>query len=80
MPTVINNPGPSNSSDGSGMGVGVIVGIIIAVLIVALLFFWYGLPMLRGAAPQQPGGLNINVQLPANNPAGGGGGGNQPAH
>ena len=67
MPTVINNPG---SSESSGMGTGLVLGIIVAVIIVAALVFMYGLPALQGQP--QDNTSDINVELPNlnNNPSG----------
>lgn len=61
MTTIINTPPTKESSDS---GLGVILGIIVALIIVAL-FFFYGLPAIRGssAAPEADS-VNVNVQLP----------------
>ena len=65
MPTIINNPG--NGEDSSGVG-GMFVGLIILV-IVLVLFFLYGLPMMRNSNPPaqetpKTDSLDINVTVP----------------
>lgn len=65
MPTVINNPG--NREDSSG-AVGMLVGLIILV-IVLVLFFLYGLPMIRNSNPPaqeapKTDSLDIKVTVP----------------
>ncbi len=62
MTTIVQNPAPQES----GNGVGMMVGILLVVL-VAILFFVYGIPAMRGAAsvvPQVniPDTINVNVQ------------------
>ncbi len=70
MATVINNPSSEDS------GVGVIIGVLVAIILVVL-FFVYGLPALRGPAPADNGGINVNVDLPSGggDSSGGSGGG-----
>lgn len=55
MATIVNNPAPSGENNG---GMGFIVGALILLLIV-FLFFYYGLPAMRGAVT--PGSSQINV-------------------
>ncbi len=55
MATIINTPGTQSES---GSGVGVVVGVILAIVVLALLAV-YGIPALRGTAPQN--GTNIQV-------------------
>ncbi|MCX6820028.1 MAG: hypothetical protein NT019_01935 [Candidatus Adlerbacteria bacterium] len=59
MTTVVNNPTPSDSTDGSA-GWAVAVIILIAVIIAG--GYWY---THRRAAAAPSGGTNINVTLPA---------------
>lgn len=59
MVTVVNNPGNENPNNGMGMIVGVII-----VLALVLLFFVYGLPMLRQSASPQinvPNKVDVNL-------------------
>ena len=64
MSTVINNP--ANGEDSSGVA-GMLIGIIVLV-IAFILFFLYGLPMLRTnpATQEAPksNSLDVNVTLP----------------
>ncbi|CAN5149472.1 hypothetical protein BH11PAT1_BH11PAT1_0640 [soil metagenome] len=64
MATIINNPAPVQQTD-SGMGF--VLGMILLVVL-AVLFFYYGLPALRGsfAGPQVnvPGKVDVNVNTP----------------
>ncbi len=53
MATVINNPDTSTDRGGNGA---MIVGIVLAVILL-FMFFYYGLPALRG----NNGGTNVNV-------------------
>ncbi|MFA6017105.1 MAG: hypothetical protein WC744_03395 [Patescibacteria group bacterium] len=60
MVTVVNNPTPSNESDG---GMGMIVGVIV-LLVVIYLFFMYGLPAIRQMGTPQiniPSKIDVNV-------------------
>lgn len=68
MTTVINNPG-----EGQGSAMGWIIGAVIAIILLYV-FFAYALPAMRGAAPADNGGANINVTLPAGNGGATGGG------
>ncbi len=67
MATVINNP-PS-SVQNTDSSVGVIIGVIV-LAILAIMFFVYGLPALRGAGSGQetnitvPDRINVDVQTP----------------
>ena len=65
MTTVINSP----RSDSEGIA-GVVIGFIVVLLLVVL-FVVYGLPMMRGSAPAENSGVNIDVQLPATESSGG---------
>ncbi len=56
MATNIINPAPDNSS--SNNGIGLLVGAVI-VLVLGIVFFVYGLPLLRGLGGN--GGIQINV-------------------
>jgi len=64
MATVINNPGNSEAGS-SNNSMGTIV-VALVVLVIAVLFIFYGLPMLRSAttAPQIniPDKVDVNVQ------------------
>lgn len=65
MTTVINNPGNGEGSSGVA---GLLTGVIIVILFLVL-FFLYGLPMIRNSnAPAQESpennSLDINVTLP----------------
>ncbi len=64
MATVINNPGNSDAGN-SNNNMGTIV-VALVVLVIAVLFIFYGLPMLRSAttAPQinVPDKVDVNVQ------------------
>jgi hypothetical protein len=66
MTTVVNNPG---GTDTANSGMGFLMGIIL-LLAVLFLFFYFGLPAIRGAtrAPQinVPGQIDVNVDTPAN--------------
>ncbi len=57
MTTVVNNPPPQNNNGGPA---GMIIGVIL-VLVLTLLFFVYGLPMLRGTADSDRSGINVDV-------------------
>lgn len=66
MSTVVNTP--ASGSDNSGMGF--LLGAILLIAVV-FLFFYFGLPMLRGAAQapqapqiQVPGQIDVNVDTP----------------
>ena len=65
MVTVINNPSAPNDSS----SVGVIVGVILGILLIVL-FFAYGLPILRSenttvpTSSEQAGSVNLNLTLP----------------
>ena len=62
MPTVINNPTPTNEG---GNGMGFFLGVIVLVVFVILLLF-YGLPYLRSfyQTPQinVPNKIDVNVK------------------
>lgn len=62
MTTVINTPGNGqNVESGAGWMVA------IAILVVAVvLFFVYGLPMIRGENAPKQDGMNVNINLPSN--------------
>jgi len=61
MATIVNNPGNAGeSNNGSGFLMGVVL-----LIIVGLLFFYFGLPALRQATPQQ----DINVEVPQQAPS-----------
>lgn len=69
MATIVNTPG-STSDSGNSMG------LIVAVLLIAffgILFFVYGLPMLRRSAPATevviPDQINVDVNTPQTEPA-----------
>lgn len=66
MATVINNPGDSDTGNSNNAMGTVLVALVI--LIIAVLFIFYGLPMLRSAttAPQVnvPDKIDVNVQGP----------------
>lgn len=66
MATVINNPSGTTESNG---GLGFVIGVIL-LAIVLLLFFVYGLPLLRGGVttPQVniPGTIDVNLNQGAN--------------
>ncbi len=71
MPTVINNPSGGDNSSGLGMIVAVLVIVILAVI-----FFVYGVPALRGVNNQQPANINVQVPVPGTGDNGGNTGGN----
>ena len=63
MTTIVNNPPPSNDSNG---GIGMIVGLII-LIVAGYLFFMYGLPAIKNmqfGTPQIniPSKIDVNVQ------------------
>lgn len=61
MTTVVNNPPPSNDSNG---GMGMIIGLIV-LIVVAYLVFVYGLPAIKQMSSPQiniPSKIDINVQ------------------
>lgn len=66
MTTVVNNPGNTD-----GTGAGLVVGVILAIAVIALLFFVYGLPAIRGTEPATPAAntVDVNLKLPAGNTA-----------
>ena len=57
MATTIINPTPSNNSSGNN-GVGFLIGVLV-LIVFAVLFFVYGLPLLRGLSGSS--GVQINV-------------------
>lgn len=57
MATTIINPSPNTSSSNNN-GVGLLIGIIV-LIICGVLFFVYGLPLLRGFSGN--GGVQVNV-------------------
>ncbi|HSX08878.1 MAG TPA: hypothetical protein VLF93_01885 [Candidatus Saccharimonadales bacterium] len=60
MAVVVNNPQPTETRDS---GSGFLVGIILLILAVVL-FFYYGLPMIRSyTSPQASIPSNINVHV-----------------
>lgn len=62
MATIVNNPAPSNDSNGWGFFLGVIL------LIFFLLLVWrWGLPLMRGTQINIPSKIDVNVnqQQPA---------------
>lgn len=59
MATTIINPAPNN--DSSNNGVGFLVGVIV-LIVFGVIFFVYGLPLLRGLI----GNGEIQVNLPEN--------------
>ena len=61
MPTVINNPPPTQvTQSDDGLGAGVIIGIILAIFIAIFFLAYCGLPILQR-------GTDINIQTPAQN-------------
>ncbi len=67
MATIINNPGPGDSS--ADTGAGIIIGVVIAIIVI-ILFILYGYPgVYRNDNQTQQPGTNINVTIP--NPTGG---------
>ena len=65
MTTIVNNPPPSNDSNG---GMGMIFGFIV-LIVVAYIFIMYGLPAIKNiqlGTPQikinMPSKINVNVQ------------------
>lgn len=72
MTTIVNNPVPVTTEDGTG--VGMILGIILALVIIALLVI-FGIPAFRNSTtasdPMPTGATNINVTLPAATPSSG---------
>lgn len=62
MPTVINNPAPTNEG---GNGMGFLIGIIV-LAVIAIIFIFYGLPYLRSfyQAPQinVPNKIDVNIK------------------
>ena len=64
MATIINNPPPQTPRDN---GRSFLLGVLL-LLVVVWLFFYYGLPALRGsmAGPQitVPGKIDVNVHAP----------------
>jgi ABC-type transport system involved in cytochrome c biogenesis permease subunit len=67
MPTVINNP---SNSEGSGTNLVTGVTFTIVILAAIVLFFMYGLPMIRNISNSTPtpanSDINVNVKLPTN--------------
>lgn len=57
MTTVVNTTPATENNSSMGMFLG-----LIFLLIVVFLFFFYGLPMLRGASQQVPN--KVDVQMP----------------
>lgn len=60
MATIVNNPAPSNDSNGMA---GMIFGLV-ALVVVVYLFFVYGLPAIRQVGSPQiniPGKIDVNV-------------------
>ena len=60
MATTIINPAPNNNSSGSN-GLGFLLGAII-LIVCGILFFIYGLPLLRGLGGSD--GVQVNVPVP----------------
>ncbi|HEY4511458.1 MAG TPA: hypothetical protein VJH55_01320 [Candidatus Paceibacterota bacterium] len=67
MATVINNPGPGDSTTReSASGVGAIIGVIVVLIVLALLVI-YGIPALRNGEVQGTGTeLNIPNSIDVN--------------
>lgn len=61
MATIINNP-DSGGGNNNGSNVGTIIGLIVLALI-AILFFMYGLPAMRGNAGTS-GGNSTTIEVP----------------
>lgn len=60
MPTTIINPAPNNNSN-TDSGMGFLLGIILLIAF-GLIFFVYGLPLIRqGLNGISGGGVNINL-------------------
>ena len=70
MPTVINNPSTPSTETGSGFGA---VVSVIVILIVAILFFMYALPNIRGRSGTQ---INVPDKIQIDNGGGQNGGQN----
>lgn len=62
MTTIINNP---PNSDGEGNGMGFLVGIILLIIVVVL-FFSYGLPVLRNSASNSAPQINVPDKVDVN--------------
>jgi hypothetical protein len=61
MTTVVNNPPPTNDSNG---GMGMIIGVIV-LIVIAYIFFMYGLPAIKQMGSPQiniPNKINVNVK------------------
>ena len=63
MAVVVNNPQPAEAHDS---GNGFLIGVILLIVAVVL-FFYYGLPMIRSyTSPQVNVPSNINVHMSSN--------------
>jgi hypothetical protein len=58
MATTIINPAPSNNNSSGSNGMGFLLGAI-GLIVFVILFFVYGLPLLRGLSGT--GGVQVNV-------------------
>jgi hypothetical protein len=73
MATIVNNPGPSErvverNSDSGGWA----IAVVILVIVIAGIFLW--MRYYRAPAPDNSGGVNVDVTLPAGSPDAGSGG------
>ena len=67
MTTIVNNPTPSSDNNGSGMGL--LIGIFV-IIVVGLLFFYFGLPVIKKIGSGQtttpqiviPDKIDVNVK------------------
>lgn len=66
MTTIVNNPAPS--SDNNKSGIGLLIGVFV-VIVIGLLFFYFGLPIIKRLGSGQtitpqivvPDKINVNV-------------------
>lgn len=61
MTTVVNNPAPSNESNGMGFMVGVVLLVIFGIA-----FFYWGIPALRSVNQQQVPQINVPDKIDVN--------------